>query len=527
MNGLIVPRRHIYLSETDGELIRLNDSLPETLQRPLRVTRNGTFDGVSSGYRSAVAETDDRLYKLKGCRPHSISYGSEPLGSHTLSETQYEVEAFNAVREIFLREGFNYTVKPVGIWAYDIRFKGEPTSAGIYEVGGDTRIDELLFWLEDLLLPSTGIGFLGPVYEELGKMVGQRIRVLHNYGRSWDTKEGNGETSNAHIGNVIVFTNEEGYLDVAVTDVDDVLPANTSQSILRRTQRWELDFLLGSVDRDTLGSASPFSQAYNTRISFSGKVREQNLKVAERNLGYIEVDENSLIRNLHRSLNDTWEKRTVLREIFKIALKKAYRNPGVELYPISLASLMEIRHYLEKEAMSVKREIKQGLTAVIANIKMEKEHKQQGVEEREHRHWKRFDDCLGFSDGKLVRVAVYSHIPRVVVYDDGLAYNLDGISPELGEPYVPKLSGFKTHPRFGGEPTKMTPEQIEFHLREVTEAMRWWDSDMKSPDGEAMPRSEVIAVYDRAFEHGIESSGVSKEEKSKLRSLRDSLFVPT
>ena len=342
MTELIVPRKTAYFAPQEGNLIKFSDNIPESLGQPLARVPNGPVTGLESGYRSGILGSD-RLYKVKGCRPNTKPYGNEPKGSQTLSGAKYEVERVFEIREIFLEELDTYPLIPRGFWVYDVLFRGEPNTATIYEIEGDTRLDEFLWWIEkDLpLVHVTDYEGINLLFRTLGIMTGRLVRISHNHNRSWDRIVGDGDNSNSYPGNIVVYRNHSNKLNLGLVDVDDsqVFNPSVDGALMKETQKWELRFLMDVILDYTVYSSS--------------RVRKAKL-ISERLRGYTGQNIDSEV-----SLSMDSFYHGMLRDSVALGIEIGYNDPDTFVDEISLDSIIELREYIQKLGKKFKRDFKQ------------------------------------------------------------------------------------------------------------------------------------------------------------------------
>ncbi len=244
---LFVPRRNVTLVHlVDAEVKALNGSLPPILHTAFgRVDENASipegysvFTGKSSGIRSAIIFDNNKMYKIKGCRPSEYTNPRthESFGSQTLSRAEWDVERTLELSEVFYQEGITYPLKPVGYFIYPFYFGSgevslkkkigyEPLTATIFEVKGDTRVDELIAWLEEDVAYSgvekniIEVPEIQNLFSKLNAFEGRLLRILHDAGYTWGSDV---EISNAGLGNYVVFE-ENGKFLLGIADVDSCI----------------------------------------------------------------------------------------------------------------------------------------------------------------------------------------------------------------------------------------------------------------------------------------------------------------
>lgn len=218
MPQLYLPRDDVSLRRYDGILVAL-EPLPEILQHPLKIYKSGDIAGKASGYRSALVEAEGRVYRIKGARPHRIlryKDSPDPLGGQYLTRVLMENENMLHISEIFEKEGIPYPCRPVGYYEYSLEFHGDKLGASIFEVQGDTRLDEFVAWLEEgMPMKDVTDSELFYIFATLGKKVGKLKRIMDNNGYLWNEH-------NTNLGNFVVFE-RGGYIHLGAVDLDSMI----------------------------------------------------------------------------------------------------------------------------------------------------------------------------------------------------------------------------------------------------------------------------------------------------------------
>ncbi len=226
---------------------------------------------------------------------------------------------------------------------YDVLFRGEPNTATIYEIEGDTRLDEFLWWIEkDLpLVHVTDYEGINLLFRTLGIMTGRLVRIVHNHNRSWDRIVGDGNNSNSYPGNIVVYRNHSNKLNLGLVDVDDsqVFNPSVDGALMKETQKWELRFLMDVIRDYTVYSSS--------------RLRKAKL-ISERLRGYTDQS----IDNEVSLSTDSFHHR-MLRDSVALGIAIGYNEPDTFVDEISLDSIIELREYIQKLGKKFKRDFKQ------------------------------------------------------------------------------------------------------------------------------------------------------------------------
>lgn len=534
MKTLIVPRKTIYFEPHEGSLIKLSENFPESLKQPIVRSLNGYINGFESGYRSGIIEINSESYKLKGCRPSERIICHEPKGSQYLFMAQSEAETVQEIRQIYMKEGYTYPIEPIGFWIYDnILVKGEQTAATLYRIKGDTRLDEFLWWLEENLpfhfVPNKEMGSVQYMFEIFGVMTGRLIRVLHNHNYSWDWI---GRFSNAYTGNVVVYLDDSENIKFGLVDVDNVQKFNpeSESSLMKKMQEHDLRFFEARLFDYTILSGSRARKlktiqkrmgkyVFHTFSNFENehKLIENGIDIFQNGESNNELDSFSF--DIEAQLN-----RDNIRGSFFLGLGNGYKNPDMQVPEISLDYIKKFRQHIQTIGDSYKNKVKADVSKRIGSALKILEMKRKEEEERKYRHWRRIDDGYGFSDGSRISVMFDDWIPRIRVYSDHTQYCLEGVSPEFGM-IEPDIQGFNKSDVFFRKAIPMTADEVSFHFEEVSEALRWWDSDMKSKDeNNVFPSKDQMAnLYREVFKYGLEKAQLPNQEKSHLMNLAEAL----
>lgn len=259
IENLLVPRKKIYFAPEPGEFVPLNGVVPDQLKQPMVRSSSGFVQGRESGKRSGLLSVEGQLFKAKGCAPNGRLFHNGPYGSQTYSLARYEAERTLEIREAYLREGLEFPLEPVGFWRYDgYVYHGEPNAATVYKTAGDTRIDELRWWIERVfprqLISEEERDLIDNTFTALAVLSGRVLGFLHKHQFTWDSDH-RGRTSNAHDGNLVIFPGRDGNLRMAAVDHDNTLNHSIvsddeiSEADIRKR---ELDNLRNSILRRTV-----------------------------------------------------------------------------------------------------------------------------------------------------------------------------------------------------------------------------------------------------------------------------------
>ena len=218
--------------------------LPETIERyRLAPVFGECTPAVWSGYRSVLYCKDwingAQLFKLKGIsftHPLDVRVNEDDDGYHVyvqggqlLGNVINEKEYSDQFNRVLKNCGIEPVSECVGFYHWPLKAKGKRLATSIMKVQGDTRLDELLCVIENLVEqrfpPRNGIIYLSEdlitklnlFYFTLGQSVGQLKKIMDINGQTWSD---NPQRTNAHIGNIVLYHNSQNKLSLGLTDFD-------------------------------------------------------------------------------------------------------------------------------------------------------------------------------------------------------------------------------------------------------------------------------------------------------------------
>ncbi|MBR9683795.1 hypothetical protein GOV03_04625 [Candidatus Woesearchaeota archaeon] len=231
-----------------------------------------------SGYRSCLTidPVTNQLYRLKGINFLEDIYDTAVIrvndrpdhtwieGGQFLANARYEKSYSAKFNRVLRSEGIEPVMECVGFYKYPYQYKGKKLATSIIKVLGDTRLDELFYALEAkffFTFAETSLlkhseekyrKWLGnyrqkasSLYHDLGFITGRLKRLMDRNNQSWSD---NPERTNAHLGNVVIYRQDEDYLGVGLVDFDASCDLRDStKSELEQQQKAEKKFFLGSV----------------------------------------------------------------------------------------------------------------------------------------------------------------------------------------------------------------------------------------------------------------------------------------
>lgn len=316
MRKLLLPRENIEFAVGEGESTFYVDDIPRVLSRPLIKSRSyGIVKGKESGSRSGLLSYARRMYQIKGCDvPNDPLYtttgkldyagdrfikGSEPNGGQFLEKCKHELSVVKELSDTLIKEGFVPPQRPVGYYSYHLDYV-RPIGASIFENKGDTRLDELLIYLESpIRFPnlSMHVPELYDLSYKLGFWAGRLKRIMDNNGYTWDKSM---RRTNAHLGNYVVF-NEDGKIMLGPVDLDSAVRWRDTRR-MKTMQKFEYNNLLMLLLEPTIIS-----------YGVSGAISGNNITVVSGSL------------NIVRAEYPLW-----YRDKLKQGFEDGYKNPHGE-----------------------------------------------------------------------------------------------------------------------------------------------------------------------------------------------------
>ncbi len=235
-----------------------------------------------SGHRSVLVNDPRRifsgrgLYRLKGVsldlkEPQLFSGEGykEIRGGQKFTNAVYEAEMTHRFNKVLESVGIEPLMKTVGIWKYPLTIKGLRPVTTLFEVKGDTRLDELVRVIDGLYISRVHkirdpkkknlvhIGqwtHLGEVFyhavkdlmKNVGYTTGRLKRLMDKSGQTWSSED---EQTNAHIGNIVLY-NGTDKLKVGLVDFDSSESVDKlSKSQIEALQKREYKDLISSSTR--------------------------------------------------------------------------------------------------------------------------------------------------------------------------------------------------------------------------------------------------------------------------------------
>jgi|GEM_PF-2021558 len=239
-----------------------------------------------SGYRSALVKdpATKELYRLKGIAftdPPIVHRGKDYKriwGGQTLRNAKFEKKYSDLFNRTLVEHNIEPVMNVVGIYTFPIRVDREQLATSVIHVKGDTRLDELIYALETeyrnlLTIPKTKEReslekLLPALYSTAGFMVGQLKSLMDESGQSWSD---NSQRSNAHIGNVVLYPDNDGSgVGVGLVDFDASCERKEmSPKKLSRLQRSEYKNLRQGANEGLITFREPLNVRKDTSYSFA------------------------------------------------------------------------------------------------------------------------------------------------------------------------------------------------------------------------------------------------------------------
>lgn len=274
---LILSREGVSLGPVKGRFVPFEGSSETISAEPLMKGRpedtafGKTMFGTKSGLRSALVEGKSdgnyrKFFFIKGCGLDdgainlADDHAGQPLGGQLQFSANEEMETTKAFNDMLTAYGFRPVRTPVGRFDYeDFNFGGETCSASIFRTLGDTRLDEMVSYMNAYIsLPQNRIrkwelteGALD-FLSKTGAYCGNIMQVIHSNGFLWGTaRDKNGKPiTNAHIGNFVVFNEGKEGLRITPVDFDGQtslsMDTKVNRDELALLQTMEIDHLFGS-----------------------------------------------------------------------------------------------------------------------------------------------------------------------------------------------------------------------------------------------------------------------------------------
>jgi len=257
------------------------------------------FKAFWSGRRSVVIKEKNKWYRVKGCGLYdsmidaeNILDTGEPAGGQNRETATLELRVTEKINEIF--ENYKCPTLSQPVCRFDYRGQVKITSAGVYEIKGDTRADEILGALSKLLkynLTDRPLSLFTEFSSSIGRYVGSLLSCLHENGLIWGTNiRARPHPSNAHLGNVVVYPDGENTIRCGLVDYDSIFLAKIlgfkkpklRKSEVRKIQTYEKRRL----ERDILTPHR--SSIWNDKIILPNKMLEEMNKGFR--IGYDDID---------------------------------------------------------------------------------------------------------------------------------------------------------------------------------------------------------------------------------------------
>ena len=225
------------------------------------------MNGIWSGYRSAIVQDPQtsKLFKLKGIalnveKPKQIKFDDGIFwiqGGQKKKNVGYERVMSGKFNQVLRDNGITPAMEYKGMWEYPNLVKGTRPVASIYEVQGDTRLDELMLLLDSLAFDRmqesdthftrNGEKFNVIVeyfYHDIGYKVGRMKRLMDKSGQTWSCDS---ERTNAHTGNIVLWR-DANKLKIGLVDFDASMDLDEiSKSEMEALQKKEYEDIIQSA----------------------------------------------------------------------------------------------------------------------------------------------------------------------------------------------------------------------------------------------------------------------------------------
>lgn len=286
------------------EVCRLEDKLITSeaerlkLKRFLKLKLTAGIPALWAGYRSVIVDgLNGELYKLKGVtinleRPEisdSIwSYDPEIFGGQYKYGAKYEQQMSDEFNKALAKEGIEPVMEFKGYWNYKLKVNKKPISASVMRIKGDTRLDELMDTIEQILFQRIMLDTpnkkgkiilkkINSLYRDLGFVVGRLKRLMNKNNQSWGSDP---HRTNAHTGNIVLYA-DNANLRLGFVDFD----ASSSCKI----------------DKLELSKIKEFQRGdYHSIICYAHQKQCSSRRIAGDKYGVLSLNDNHIYNNFLR-----------------------------------------------------------------------------------------------------------------------------------------------------------------------------------------------------------------------------------
>jgi hypothetical protein len=245
-------RSPVYLEPTNGKVVPYGiNEVPPTFKIPLKKSSAVTcIRGVASGERTALMDSQNKRYKLKGIIPSNNGYEEEDVPYGCLKETAClrELDAAQAMTDFGLKKEIPSPLKPVGHFQYETFFQDERVSCCVEEVKGDDRLGQC----NGKFLPTLEKAFrrgyrnkekISEVREQftnrIGNWMGFWYGALENANLCWGSIFYHPIAPQTNVGshNIVLYPVDRG-VGVGMVDLD-----KSHKGPSEKVRDWELDHI--------------------------------------------------------------------------------------------------------------------------------------------------------------------------------------------------------------------------------------------------------------------------------------------
>lgn len=314
---------------------------PNNSEKIMSVFWNGTRSVIVRDKKS------DKLYKIKGVainprKPLALKIKDDTIiaGGQKRENGLYEKIMTEKFNKILDDNGIENIIEYKGMWRYPVRAAKYRPVATIFEVKGDTRLDEFMCMVEGIFfdkLKEQGIAhnnryrghlfnengkkvvnILAQIYTKIGLNIGEQKKVMDQNLMTWSS---GGDRTNAHHGNVVLYFNNG--LKIGLVDFDASCDTNDySKSEIIAIQKKEYNQFLksiytGNISARGIDGMKPAGQIVELRDSLKkGFLLGYGTEPVEKNLA---IDE-GLVQEVFYMLNN----KTLFIENYMLELEKLY-----------------------------------------------------------------------------------------------------------------------------------------------------------------------------------------------------------
>lgn len=274
------------IRDNDSDLLLKDDGDCAWIEKHLcKHSKDLPVPALWSGRRSVLVQDplSRKMYRIKGAAIDP--YNPEPIiekdnvrinGGQKLYNAICEARNSSCLNNILGDVGIEPVMIPIGIWKYPTLCRKLRPAASVFEVKGDTRLDELVIVLESLVSQrikgrqytcnwSMFFEDAVPLMFEVGVITGRLKGLMDRRGMVWGHDKGN---TNAHWGNVVLYRDADK-LRVNLVDLDMAgIKGDYTKQEMRKLQKEEYKDVI--TDMKTANAYSP-REIHGKPFDYKGK----------------------------------------------------------------------------------------------------------------------------------------------------------------------------------------------------------------------------------------------------------------